>query len=137
MACLDTTVLVDLLRSNRDRKHSALNKIEELAARDEAIVTTRFNLAELYVGVNLSDNSGRDLRKIQDVLDDLDAILEFNEVAAQAFGQITTHLRRIGRLTGDMDMLIAATCLANGHNLMITRNPAHFSSIPGIMLENY
>jgi tRNA(fMet)-specific endonuclease VapC len=137
MACLDTTVLVDLLRANRDRKRRALDKIEQLTASGEAIVTTRFNLAELYVGIELSDDPARDYRRIHGILDDLDAILEFDDVAAQSFGQIAAHLRRIGRPTGDLDMLIAATSLAGGHNLLITRNSSHFSAIPGITLDSY
>ena len=63
MACLDTTVLVDLLRSNRRRKHRALGKIEVLVNRGETIVTTRVNLAELYVGIELSDDPERDYRR--------------------------------------------------------------------------
>ncbi|MCC6125631.1 MAG: type II toxin-antitoxin system VapC family toxin [Pirellulales bacterium] len=134
---MDTTVLVDLLRSNRDRKQRALDKIEQLATKGETIVTTRFTLAELYVGVVLSADPGKNHRRIHAILDDLDAILEFDDLAAQTFGQMAAHLRRIGRPTGDMDVLIAATCLAAGHNLLITRNSEHFSFIPGLVLENY
>jgi tRNA(fMet)-specific endonuclease VapC len=137
MACLDTTVLIDLLRSNLDWKRRALDKIEQLSSRGESIVTTRFNLAEIYVGIELSDNPQRDFQRVHGILDDIDAILEFDDFAAQSFGQTAAHLRRIGRPTGDLDILIAATSLAAGHALLITRNPSHFSGIPGMEVEGY
>ncbi|MGW8258146.1 MAG: type II toxin-antitoxin system VapC family toxin [Thermoguttaceae bacterium] len=137
MACLDTTVLVDLLRSNPQRKRRALNKIEQLSARGEAIATTRFNVAELYVGLELSDDPQRNYQRVRDVLDELDAILEFDDLVARSFGHITAHLRRSGRPAGDFDVLIAATSIAAGHALLITRNPAHFANIPGLSVESY
>ncbi|MGD0517835.1 MAG: PIN domain-containing protein [Thermoguttaceae bacterium] len=70
MACLDTTVLIDLLRSNPDRKRQALDKIEQLSARGETIATTRFNLAELYVGIELSVDPERDYQRVRGILDD-------------------------------------------------------------------
>jgi tRNA(fMet)-specific endonuclease VapC len=136
MACLDTTLLVDLLRSNPDRKHRALGKIEVLANHGERIVTTRINLAELYVGIELSDDPKRAYRRVRGVLDHLHSILEFDDLAAQAFGEVTAHLRRKGQPAGDMDVLIAATALANGHCL-VTRNAAHFAGIPQLVVETY
>ena len=136
MACLDTTLLIDLLRSNPERKRRALAKIEVLARCGERIVTTRVNLAELYVGIELFDDPEREYQRVRGILDYINAILEFDDLAAQSFGQITAHLRRIGRPAGDMDVLIAATALANGHCL-VTRNPTHFANIPLLAVESY
>jgi tRNA(fMet)-specific endonuclease VapC len=136
MACLDTTILIDLLRSNAERRGRALAKIKELANRGESIVTTRLNLAELYVGIERSDNPQRDGQRVLDVLKHLDGFLEFDDSAAKAFGQITAHLRRTGLPAGDMDVLIASTAMAKGHRL-ITRNAAHFANIPHLAIEVY
>lgn len=136
MACLDTTLLVDLLRSNPERKRRALGKIEVLADRGEAVVTSRVNLAELYVGIELSDDPERDFRRARGILDRLDSILEFDDLAAREFGQITAHLRRIGRPAVDVDVLIASIALASGHCL-VTRNAAHFADIPQLAVETY
>jgi len=35
-----------------------------------------------------------------------------------------------------MDVLIAATAMAAGHNL-VTRNPSHFADIPHLRVEAY
>jgi predicted nucleic acid-binding protein len=136
MACLDTTLLVDLLRSNPKRKREAIEKIEILVKSRETIVTTRMNLAELYVGVELSDDPERDYEQVRGILDYVSVILELDDSAAQAFGQTTAHLRRLGRPAGDLDVLIAATALAHGHCL-VTRNPAHFADIPHLVVECY
>ena len=136
MACLDTTLLVDLLRSNRERKRRALGKIEVLVNRGERIVTTRVNLAELYVGVELSDDPEHDYLRLRGILAHIDAVLEFDDLAAQSFGQAMAHLRRIGRPAGDMDVLIAATVVASGQCL-VTQNPSHFTNIPHLSVETY
>ena len=135
MACLDTTVLVDLARPGGKRKRDALEKVRELVNRGEGLVTTRFNLAELYVGVERSDDPQREERAIQAVAGDF-GILDFDDRAARLFGQITAHLQRIGKPAGDMDVLIAATSMAAGHCL-VTRNPAHFKSIPELAVQTY
>ena len=135
MACLDTTVLVDLARPGGKWKRRALEKVRELADRGEQLVTTRFNLAELYVGVARSADPGREERAIQAVLDAL-GVLEFDDAAARMFGQITAQLQQAGTPSGDMDVLIAATSLAASHGL-VTRNPAHFRSIPGLAVDAY
>jgi hypothetical protein len=43
VACLDTTVLVDLARTDGGWKRRALEKVRDLVDRGERLVTTRFN----------------------------------------------------------------------------------------------
>lgn len=135
MACLDTTVLVDLGRPRAKASARAFRKVEELAGRGETLATTRFNVAELYVGVARAGNANAERRAVQALLEDLE-ILEFGDPAARLFGQITAHLQAIGRPAGDMDVLIAATAMAAGHCL-VTRNVPHFANIPALAAESY
>ena len=135
MACLDTTVLVDLVRPDGKWKRRALAKVGELVDRGEGLVTTRFNMAEMYVGVERSDDPDREEQALEAVIEPL-GVLDFDDRAARLFGQITTHLQKIGKPAGDMDVLIAATSIQSGHAL-VTRNPAHFQGIPGLAVESY
>lgn len=135
MACLDTTILVDLTRRGPNLRNRAFQKVQELLARGEFLATTRFNVAELYVGVERADDPDREGQLVEEALEGL-AILDFDDRAARFFGRITAHLQQIGQSAGDMDVLIAATCMAAGHGL-ITRNPAHFQNIPEIAVETY
>jgi predicted nucleic acid-binding protein len=110
-------------------------KVRELIDRGERLVTTRFNMAEMYVGVERSDDREGEEQAVRTVIEPL-GVLDFDEPAARLFGQITAHLQRIGRPAGDMDVLIAATSMAAGHSL-VTRNPAHFDAIPEMVVEGY
>ncbi len=135
MACLDTTILIDLAGRNSPRKEQAVRKIEELAGKGQTLATTRFNVAELYVGVARSRRPEEDEKAIKALLSDFE-VLEFNDAAARLFGSITGFLRQIGKPAGDMDVLIAATAMVHGHSL-ITRNPRHFRHIPSLTVEDY
>ena len=135
MACLDTTMLVDLARPAGKWKRRALAKVRELADRGEGLVTTRFSLAEMYVGVERSDDPDREERALEAVIEPL-GVLDFDDRAARLFGQITAYLQTLGQPAGDPDVLIAATSMASGH-VLVTRNPAHFAGIPDLTVETY
>jgi len=135
MACLDTTILIDLLGKPSSRKQQAVGKIKELAEGGEAVTTTRFNIAELYVGVARSKHPEADERVIDALLSDFET-LEFTAAAARVFGSITAYLQQIGKPAGDMDVLIAATAMVHGHTL-VTRNTRHFRHIPELIVEQY
>ena len=136
MACVDTTLLLDLAgRGGQAARHRAMKKLRELIDRGEPLFTTRFNVAELHVGIHRSDDSREEASRVAAVLAPF-AIIEFDDIAAQLFGRITAHLRRLGRPAGDMDVLIAATAMAAGEGL-VTANPSHFSDIPDLAVEGH
>lgn len=135
MACLDTTILIDLAGRNSPRREQAVRKIAELAGKGQTLATTRFNVAELYVGVARSRRPQEDERAIARLLSEFE-VLEFNDAAARVFGAVTGFLQQIGRPAGDMDVLIAATAMAHGHSL-VTRNSKHFRHVPTLIVEDY
>ncbi len=135
MACLDTTILIDLAGRTSPRKEQALQKIEELVRKGQGLATTRFNVAELYVGVSWSRRPQEDEKAIRTLLSEFE-ILEFNDAAARLFGFLTGFLQQMGKPAGDMDVLIAATAMACGHTL-VTRNSRHFRHIPLLVVEEY
>lgn len=136
MACLDTTLLIDISRSKGGRKNRAREKIRELVHREEILCTTRFNVAELYVGIYKADHSNKEQQAVEKVLSEL-KLLEFDDFAAQISGRLTSHLQSIGKPAGDMDVLIAATALANNDPIIVTRNPIHYANLPGLKVETY
>ncbi len=135
MACLDTTILIDLLGRNPLRRQRASGKIKELADNGQSLATTRFNMAELYVGIARSRRPEEDETTIGTLLREFE-ILEFTDAAARVFGSITGYLQQIGKPAGDMDVLIAATALVHSHAL-VTRNARHFKNIPDLAIEQY
>jgi len=135
MACLDTTLLIDLLGKTAPRKQQAIRKIKELAEKGQMLATTRFNMAELYVGIARSKRPEEDEKAIDTLLREFE-VLEFTDAAARVFGSITGLLQQIGKPAGDMDVLIAATAMVHGHSL-VTRNAKHFRHIPHLVVEKY
>jgi len=124
MACLDTTILIDLAGRSAKLRKRALDKLSEIVNRNETLVTTRFNIAELYIGIAHSDDPRAEEAVVRDLIADLVAhsddpraeeavvrdliadlgILEFNDKAAWLFGQITAHLQNLGRPAGGIWM---------------------------------
>ena len=135
MACLDTTILIDLLGKKSHLKERAIAKVESLIGNGQTLATTRFNVAELYVGVSRSRNPQREEKAIHSLLSNFE-ILEFTDTGARIFGFTTGYLQTIGKPSGDMDVLIAVTAMIHGRAL-VTRNPRHFQHIPDLRLEDY
>jgi len=135
VACLDTTILIDLSRRRSPRRPRAAAKMRELLDRDESLVTTRINLAELYVGIQRSDDPKREERIVAATVEGLE-ILEFDDWAARLFGETTAYLYQIGQPAGDMDVLIAAICVASSE-VLVTGNAAHFANVPDLIVETY
>jgi predicted nucleic acid-binding protein len=137
MACLDTSLLVDVAGGGgRGAQARARTKLAELLETAETLATTRFNVAELWVGVERSRDPDAERRTVEAILEPL-AVLEFDEASARAFGRITAYLRTMGSPRGDMDVLIASVALVHGEDVIVTRNRAHFEGIPGLRLETY
>ncbi|MEJ7663960.1 MAG: hypothetical protein WKG07_32730 [Hymenobacter sp.] len=54
----------------------------------------------------------------------------------ETYAQQKAHLKRIGRLQGEFDMLIGSVAVAHGFTL-VTHNTRHFSDMVGIVLEDW
>ncbi len=101
-------------------------RLEELTP--EGLAISIISLAELYEGVY----SSRDPEQSQGVLTRFLnrglAILSIDEETARIFGSERSRLRHAGTMTGDLDLLIAATCLRHGL-VLLTNNRRHFELI--------
>jgi predicted nucleic acid-binding protein len=135
MACLDTSVILDLAgRGGRRRQAAAEDALRRLS-HDQPHAITRFTLAELLVGFELRAPSLAE-RRMLDALILPFQMLEFDALAMRTYAMVVARLNRIRRISGAMDMLIASVALANGQRFM-TRNVAHFQHVPGLRLITY
>ena len=98
-------------------------------------MTTIFNAAELWVGVERASDREKEESAVAAVLEPL-VILDFDEGAARTFARVLARLLDDGRHVGDMDALIGSVALANGQSI-VTRNSKHFDGIPGLRVETY
>jgi predicted nucleic acid-binding protein len=61
---------------------------------------------------------------------------EFDKRVWDKTADLYVHSRKIGKPTGDSDLLIASYCLVNGYTL-VTNNTKHFEHIDGLNLVNW
>jgi tRNA(fMet)-specific endonuclease VapC len=86
---------------------------------------------ELWAGVYHSGGKIERL-KVEKLLGTLE-ILQFDRRAAEASGRILGELGKAGRRIGDFDTQIAGHAIAL-HAHLVTKNPRHFSRVPGLKL---
>jgi tRNA(fMet)-specific endonuclease VapC len=135
MACLDTTVLLDLAGRSGRRKQAAAEASLRRLDHDRPHSVTRFTVAEVLVGVALADDPARERATIEPILARL-RLLEFDDRSMRIYARVFVHLRRIGHLPGAMDVLIASVALSHRQRL-VTRNVQHYRNVPGLRVETY
>lgn len=136
MALLDTTMLIDLLRKPNSGAHArAAQKVLALKESGQTLTTTRLNVAEIFVGVELAADPQAEELRARALLLPI-RVLELDEVAGRRFASITAYLKKKGLPSGDIDVFIAGIALVHGQTI-ITRNVKHFVQIPGLTVESY
>ena len=92
--------------------------------------------AELRLGAEHSRNADRYNQAIQAFCDRLSGVLAWDKTAADEFAGLQARLLGTGTPIGDNDAMIAAHALSLGR-VLITNNEKHFSSVPGLPVENW
>lgn len=129
---LDTNICIHFINGQFD-----------LAAKIDKVGLTRcfissITIAELLYGIANSaptrqPGNQQNLAELQQLFSG--RILTF-ESALETYAVQKAHLKTIGRLQGDFDMLIGSTALT--HDLtLVTRNTRHFAEMQGIVLEDW
>jgi tRNA(fMet)-specific endonuclease VapC len=124
---LDTDWIVDVLNG----QETAIQTFLELAPAGLAISIITYG--ELYEGAYYARNPQPALAGLHSFLKGK-AVLPLTQPIMERFAQIRGGLPRpVRQQIGDLDILIAATCLE--HNLtLLSRNLKDFQQIPGLKL---
>jgi tRNA(fMet)-specific endonuclease VapC len=123
---IDTDWLVNHLRGLQ----RVTRKLEEIVP--EGIALSIISLAELYEGIYRSTNPARDEESLRRFLGGI-TILGIDEEICKIFGRERAKLRKEGKLIGDLDLLIASTCLH--HNLtLLTDNIREFERVESLKI---
>ncbi len=128
MYLLDTNICIALLNGNQ-RVAKVFNTYFPQC------YTSTIVIAELYKGVYNSQRIQENLDNLAELVTLLD-IKPFDTSAAHEFGKIQADLRTIGKLTGEMDALIAAVARSNA-DTVVTQNIRDFENIAQLKLENW
>jgi tRNA(fMet)-specific endonuclease VapC len=126
MILLDTNVVVAFLNG----EGSVLKRIKDEIDR---IALSPLVIAELDYGAKVSHKAKENLEKLYRFVD-IVQVVPFDIECAKAFGTIKSRLRSLGKPTGEVDALIAATALAH-EAILVTANKRHFENIEGLKIE--
>lgn len=91
--------------------------------------------AELFYGAKRSNNPDRNLTLQKGFLNRFTS-LPFDDIAAEIFGDIRSHLANLGTPIGPYDLQIAAIALAN-NLILVTHNIDEFRRVEGLQLEDW
>lgn len=123
---LDTGWVVELLRAKPAHRR-ALEKM----GRDAATIST-ITVAELYGRAYGARNRGRALAQVKDLMEQ-SGVLPLDDETCELFGRLRAELYHAGTAVEAMDLLIAATAMRHGLEL-VTNNVKHFQKVPGLRL---
>lgn len=130
MVCLGTDILIHLLKGD-PRARAAIRGLEE---EEAAIATTVINRYELLKGAHASLHPQRNLKAARELLAGLHS-MDFDSQIAEAGAKIFTDLMRGGRMVNEMDVLIAAVCVAR--NEVLVSNDSNFRRIQELRVRGW
>lgn len=124
--CIDTSILIDVLRSFRQ----GVDLVRRLEQESALLSTTAINAFELYYGTYKTRKLEKNVKATRELLSRL-VVLDFAEGASEEAGKVLAQLEAKGELVEFRDVLIGSIARVHGHAL-ITKNPRHFHRIPGL-----
>jgi len=126
---LDTVTCIQAMRADTASKLAGrFNRLTE------QLCTSSVVLAELHYGAENSKRVVGNLQKIEKFVDRLQAVLDFDALAAADFGRIKTALRKTP--IGPLDTLIAAHARSRDL-ILVTSNTGEFGRVPGLGVEDW
>ena len=127
---LDTNICIFAIKN---KPPNVLKRIKE--HRDKGIAISSLTVAELEFGVWNSAAPERNRIALLEFLSIFDT-LPFRDMDALAYGPIRANLKKVGKIIGPIDMLLAAQAAANGL-VLVTHNIKEFKRVPDLPIEDW
>ncbi len=121
---LDTSVIISYLRGRKPQ-------VDVVDSLDGELTTSFVCLSELYEGIARVKDSKSAEKTVLEFFEGMDEVYGVDENVAKQFGFLRSQLKKSGEILEDLDILIAATCIAYGATL-VTENVKHFSRVSGL-----
>ena len=125
---LDTDVSSYLIRGDHPEVLEQLRK-----HLDEVCISCVTEAGLLYGAMK---RNSRRLTQKANLFCDLIPSIDWTQSTAKIYAGLRTELEAQGKPIGSMDMMIAASALAEDATL-VTNNVAHFSRVRGLKIENW
>lgn len=130
MKCLDTDLLIAILRGKKDA-YIIATQIEQ----ETKPATTSINAFEIYYGANKSQLKQENIKETDNLLNKLE-IIPIDQSCARRAAEISANLSKKGQPIDYRDTMIAAIAIENDLTL-VTRNKMHFSRIKNLKLQTW
>jgi predicted nucleic acid-binding protein len=130
MKCLDTDLLIAILRG----KEEARNKVAELDEESKG-ATTAINAFEIFFGANKSARKNENVKEASKLLEKLH-LFSLDLASSRKAAEISAKLSTEGEPIDYRDTMIAGIAMENDLTL-VTRNKAHFARIKDLKLESW
>ena len=108
---------MDWLRGSERAKRKYRELLDATSEGRGQLSASIISAYELEKGARLSKSPTKDLEIVRDLLSEL-VILELNMPSVDLSSELYSDLTAKGKLIGEFDILIAATCLATGETLV-------------------
>ena len=130
MYMLDTDICIYII----NKKSIELAKKILNVPADKICIST-ISQAELEYGVSKSQQPAKNAQALAKFLSVL-KVINFDDEAAQVYGEIRADLESKGTVIGNMDMLIAGHAKSKGY-ILITNNEQEFKRVDSLIVENW
>ena len=128
MIHLDTNTVIAFLNGDQ-------GVASKLRAAIPDVAISALVLAELCYGAAKSTRRDENFNRISQ-LTEIVGVAPFDASCATAYGKLKLELRQQGTPTGEVDALIAVTCIACNATL-VTHNTRHFDNMTGLRLDDW
>ena len=127
---IDSSVVIELER--RGHPETAIDAV----LPGEELALAAISVSELLVGVHRAVEPARreQRRAFVEAVARRFPILPFDIDAARVHARLLVDLAEAGQPIGANDLLIAATALAHGYEV-VTHNLRHFERVPGLVVQ--
>lgn len=129
MYLLDTDIIIDFFNND----NSIVKNIEK--RKNIPLYINSLTLCELYRGAFLSSNPEEEQKNIFKLLMNTEFI-SLDKKACKIFGESNAYLSKIGKMTQEIDLMIASIAISKDL-ILVTRNKKHFENIPQIKIEQW
>ena len=130
MYLLDTNICIFLIKKKNPLLIEKLKKYY-----NKGIFISSLTLAELEYGVENSDHKEKNRLSLIEFLTIFE-ILNFEQKDTQSYGMIKSDLRKLGKMIGAIDALLAAQSISR-NLIFITNNTKEFERINNLRIEDW
>jgi tRNA(fMet)-specific endonuclease VapC len=127
---LDTNICIYIINKKPTK---VIQKLISLNIDDAAI--SSITLSELEYGIQKSLRPIQNKLALAEFLVPIE-VLDYNDLAAEKYGEIRAELEQKGNIIGAMDLLIVAHAVSE-RLILVTNNEREFKRIKNLKVENW